>query len=102
MTSSITKWPAYLFDDSHHPFDAGATLSVILNWEMELCVVISACIAVFYTLFGGLYSVAYTDVVQLSCIFLGLVSTSEERAKSVGSIPEALQNFASSFVCKDS
>ena len=56
--------------------DAGATLSVILNWEMELCVVVSACIAVFYTLFGGLYSVAYTDVVQLACIFLGLVSRS--------------------------
>ncbi|XP_043211527.1 high-affinity choline transporter 1-like isoform X1 [Amphibalanus amphitrite] len=50
----------------------GATLSVILNWEMELCVIVSACIAVFYTLFGGLYSVAYTDVVQLLCIFLGL------------------------------
>lgn len=32
----------------------------------------SACIAVFYTLFGGLYSVAYTDVIQLFCIFIGL------------------------------
>lgn len=29
-------------------------------------------IAVFYTLFGGLYSVAYTDVIQLFCIFVGL------------------------------
>lgn len=31
-------------------------------------------IAIFYTLVGGLYSVAYTDVVQLFCIFIGLVS----------------------------
>lgn len=35
-------------------------------------VILSACIAVFYTLFGGLYSVAYTDVIQLFCIFIGL------------------------------
>ncbi len=27
---------------------------------------------IIYTLFGGLYSVAYTDVVQLGFIFIGL------------------------------
>lgn len=52
---------------------AGATLSVILDMEQELAVILSAVIAVAYTLFGGLYAVAYTDVVQLGCIFLGLV-----------------------------
>lgn len=35
-------------------------------------VILSSMIAVFYTLFGGLYSVAYTDVIQLFCIFAGL------------------------------
>ena len=34
----------------------------------------SALIAVMYTWIGGLYSVAYTDVVQLGCIAIGLVS----------------------------
>jgi Na+/proline symporter len=41
---------------------------------MNTSVVLSACIAIFYTLIGGLYSVAYTDVIQLFCIFIGLVS----------------------------
>lgn len=50
----------------------GATLSVILELESHVSIIVSACIAVFYTLFGGLYSVAYTDVVQLICIFVGL------------------------------
>eukprot|EP00063_Salmo_salar_P033317 XP_014008152.1 PREDICTED: high-affinity choline transporter 1-like isoform X2 [Salmo salar] len=50
----------------------GATLSVIIDINIKMSVVISACIAIFYTLVGGLYSVAYTDVVQLFCIFLGL------------------------------
>jgi Na+/proline symporter len=53
---------------------AGATLSVILELDPKISIIVSACIAVFYTLFGGLYSVAYTDVVQLICIFIGLVS----------------------------
>ncbi|XP_069747247.1 high-affinity choline transporter 1 [Narcine bancroftii] len=50
----------------------GATLSVIVDININISVVISAVIAVLYTLIGGLYSVAYTDVVQLFCIFLGL------------------------------
>lgn len=50
----------------------GATLSVIMDLEMNISVIVSACIAVGYTFFGGLYSVAYTDVVQLICIGIGL------------------------------
>lgn len=50
----------------------GATLSVILGMDMTASVVLSAFIAVFYTFSGGLYAVAYTDVVQLFCIFIGL------------------------------
>ena len=52
----------------------GTTLSVIIDLHYNIAVMVSACIAVFYTLIGGLYSVAYTDVVQLLCIFFGLVS----------------------------
>ncbi|XP_071827919.1 high-affinity choline transporter 1-like [Apostichopus japonicus] len=50
----------------------GATISVILDMDINISVIISACITVAYTFFGGLYSVAYTDVVQLICIFFGL------------------------------
>lgn len=51
----------------------GATLTVILDLPLTTSVALSACVAVFYTLIGGLYSVAYTDVIQLFCIFIGLV-----------------------------
>ena len=37
---------------------------VILNISMEVSVISSAAIAILYTLFGGLISVAYTDVIQ--------------------------------------
>ncbi|CAN0094844.1 high affinity choline transporter 1 [Lampetra fluviatilis] len=66
----------------------GATLSVIVDINIDMAVVVSACIAVLYTLVGGLYSVAYTDVVQLICIFLGLGL----------SVPFALMNPAVSSI----
>lgn len=50
----------------------GSTLSVILGLTDSISIIVSAGIAIFYTLFGGLYSVAYTDVVQLFCIAIGL------------------------------
>ncbi|KAK0058927.1 high-affinity choline transporter 1, partial [Biomphalaria pfeifferi] len=50
----------------------GSTLSVIMELPTQPAIIVSACVALFYTLIGGLYSVAYTDVVQLFCIFFGL------------------------------
>ena len=52
----------------------GATISVVLELDRTVAIIVSACIAVFYTFFGGLYSVAYTDVIQLVFMFIGLVS----------------------------
>lgn len=51
----------------------GATISIIIDMEQSHSIIFSAFIAIFYTLFGGLYAVAYTDVIQLACIFIGLV-----------------------------
>lgn len=51
----------------------GASLAVILGLEHYEGVIISAAVAIFYTMFGGLYSVIMTDVVQLACMLIGLV-----------------------------
>ncbi|KAK3775242.1 hypothetical protein RRG08_044593 [Elysia crispata] len=51
----------------------GATISIILEINATLAIIISAAVAIFYTFLGGLYSVAYTDVIQLLCIAVGLV-----------------------------
>ncbi|XP_040904924.1 high-affinity choline transporter 1-like isoform X1 [Toxotes jaculatrix] len=50
----------------------GATMSVILDMSYPLCIWISAAVAIIYTLLGGLYSVAYTDIIQLTLIFFSL------------------------------
>ncbi|KAK7113537.1 hypothetical protein V1264_012808 [Littorina saxatilis] len=51
----------------------GSTISIIMDVNNTLSIVISAVIAIVYTFLGGLWSVAYTDVVQLICIGVGLV-----------------------------
>ncbi|XP_034739588.1 high-affinity choline transporter 1-like [Etheostoma cragini] len=50
----------------------GATMSVILDLPYSVCIWISAAVAIIYTLLGGLYSVAYTDIIQLTLIFFSL------------------------------
>lgn len=55
-------------------FLVGASLKSIIGLDMNVAVITSACVAVVYTFFGGLYSVAYTDVLQLIFIGVGLVS----------------------------
>ena len=50
----------------------GTTLSVILDINTKLAISFSAIVAIVYTLIGGMYSVAYTDVIQIAFIFGGL------------------------------
>ncbi|KAM9795110.1 high-affinity choline transporter 1-like [Neosynchiropus ocellatus] len=50
----------------------GTTMTIILDLSYNVCIWISAVVAVTYTLFGGLYSVAYTDIVQLVLTFVSL------------------------------
>ncbi|XP_003963885.1 high-affinity choline transporter 1-like isoform X1 [Takifugu rubripes] len=50
----------------------GVTMSVILDFSYTVSIWISAAVAITYTLMGGLYSVAYTDVIQLVLIFVSL------------------------------
>ncbi|NXN94274.1 SC5A7 protein, partial [Rhinopomastus cyanomelas] len=52
----------------------GATVKVILDIGGSLAIIVSACTVILYTLLGGLYSVAYTDVTQLVFLTLSLAS----------------------------
>ncbi|XP_029378306.1 high-affinity choline transporter 1-like [Echeneis naucrates] len=50
----------------------GGTMSVILGLSSAMCIIISSAFAIIYTFLGGLYSVAYTDIIQLIFIFVSL------------------------------
>ncbi|XP_034390513.1 high affinity choline transporter 1-like [Cyclopterus lumpus] len=50
----------------------GGTMSIILGLSSTISIIISAAVAIMYTFLGGLYSVAYTDIIQLSFVFVSL------------------------------
>ncbi|KAK7904591.1 hypothetical protein WMY93_017198 [Mugilogobius chulae] len=50
----------------------GSTISVVLDVSYNVCIWVSTTVAITYTLLGGLYSVAYTDVIQLILTFVSL------------------------------
>ena len=50
----------------------GSTFGAIVDMDLRVSILVSAAIAVAYTLLGGLWSVAYTDVVQVIFILGGL------------------------------
>ncbi len=51
----------------------GATFGVILNVDLKTAIIVSAAIVTLYTMLGGLWAVAYTDVFQLMLIPIGLI-----------------------------
>ncbi|XP_017261575.1 high-affinity choline transporter 1-like [Kryptolebias marmoratus] len=50
----------------------GGTMSIILGLSSTISIIISAAVSILYTFLGGLYSVAYTDIIQLCFIFVSL------------------------------
>nr|KAG5689871.1 hypothetical protein BaRGS_002382 [Batillaria attramentaria] len=51
----------------------GTSLSVVIGLNLETAILVSAAVTVFYTMVGQMISVAYTDVLQLLFMTLGLV-----------------------------
>ena len=51
----------------------GATLGVMLGMDLVVAIILSAAVVTLYTVWGGMWSVGYTDVVQFSLIPVGLL-----------------------------
>ena len=52
----------------------GSTFGVILNMNLVPAILLSAVVTTAYTVLGGMWSVAYTDVFQLGLVALGLAA----------------------------
>ncbi|EEC13706.1 high affinity choline transporter, putative, partial [Ixodes scapularis] len=75
----------------------GATVSVITGLGHVTCVLVAASVVMLYTCVGGLYSITYTDVLQLVLMFVGLVRNPAlpdcAGKRQLILIPELQQNF---------
>ncbi len=50
----------------------GSTFGTVIGLDLPTAIISSAAVAIAYTVFGGLRAVAWTDVVQLALILVGL------------------------------
>ena len=50
----------------------GATFGVVLDLSLTTAILLSAVVTTAYTALGGMWSVAYTDILQLGLVALGL------------------------------
>lgn len=64
----------------------GTTFSVIIGLDTQTSIIVSAAIAIVYTTIGGLWSVAYTDIIQLGLIIMGLFLVLPFLLNSIGGI----------------
>jgi high affinity choline transporter 7 len=64
----------------------GSSFDVILGIHLTSAILLAALVVTVYTMLGGLWSVAYTDVVQLGIVALGLVAALPFILKSTGGL----------------
>ncbi|XP_023932837.1 high-affinity choline transporter 1-like [Lingula anatina] len=81
----------------------GTTLTVVVGLDHWIAITVSAAVVLIYTLFGGLYSVSYTDVMQMIFIFLGLWITIPFAMTSpyMTSLSETSQNWIGTIHSRD-
>jgi solute carrier family 5 (high affinity choline transporter), member 7 len=71
----------------------GATFAVILNLDRTQAILLSAVVVTSYTTLGGLWSVAYTDLVQFAFVPLGLCVALPFALAHVGSLERCVQSY---------
>lgn len=72
----------------------GTTFSVILGLSFTVSIIISAIIAIGYTVVGGLWAIAHTDMLQICIMFFGLLLVLPFAFSHVGGFHTAWSNYA--------
>ncbi|MFC4765853.1 sodium:solute symporter family protein [Effusibacillus consociatus] len=72
----------------------GTTFGIILGLSFTVSIIFSAIVALAYTVVGGLWAVAHTDVLQLSIMFLGLLLAVPFAFGSAGGFEAAFAHYS--------
>src|SRR5512142_1741351 len=72
----------------------GSTFGVILGTDLTTAILVSAVVVTVYTMIGGMWSVAYTDVFQLAIVVLGLAVAVPPALHAVGGFHAAWSAYA--------
>lgn len=72
----------------------GATFGVLLDMPVTTAILLSAVVTTAYTMVGGMWSVAYTDIVQLALVAIGLVVAVPYVLDGAGGLAHVWQTYA--------
>ena len=72
----------------------GSSFAALLGVQLVLAILLSAVVVTAYTMAGGIWSVAYTDLVQLGLVALGLLAALPFVLGSVGGLHAGLATYA--------
>lgn len=75
----------------------GTTFGMILNIDFQTSIILSAMIAIAYTVAGGMWAVAFTDVFQMIVILLGLFLVVPFVLSNVGALDSVWANYRHDF-----
>lgn len=70
-----------------------ATFEVILHLDRGTAILMSATVVTFYTMIGGMWSVAYTDIFQLALVPLGLIAALPFVLGKLGGLDHVLNQY---------
>jgi high affinity choline transporter 7 len=73
----------------------GSTFGVLLGMDLVTAIVLSAVVTTAYTMLGGMWSVAYTDVFQLGLVALGLAAALPYALRGAGGLETAWAHYVS-------
>ena len=59
-------------------------VGVILGWDFMTSIFVATSVICIYTLMGGLYAVAYTDIIQVALVIIGLLILTPVAIGAVG------------------
>lgn len=72
----------------------GSTFGVILDIDLTTAILVSAVVVTAYTMIGGMWSVAYTDALQLGLVVVGLAVALPYALGAVGGLDRAWAHYA--------
>ncbi|MCA0986562.1 sodium:solute symporter family protein [Guptibacillus algicola] len=71
----------------------GTTFGTILGLDFQTSIILSAIIAIAYTVVGGMWSVAFTDVFQMLAVMIGLFLVLPFALSEVGGLSSVWSNY---------
>jgi high affinity choline transporter 7 len=72
----------------------GSSFDVLMGVKLTSAILLAALVVTLYTMVGGLWSVAYTDMFQLGLVALGLLAALPFVLHATGGFPATLANYA--------